>query len=304
MNNDNIKITDINGSRNIHSMAPLLILNNIPLNYLIRNDKDVHVYNINIDKLYNSINDIFPKIDKFIPVGQIYISNDKLKTSFNILMANTGIIPTTNNFEEIKKNVWVAIIRKNNKIIRSIGTIYNINTPDMIIPVFPSFFMKCITEKEFELNCDEYNAYSDIYSDNDYGKWILNKYMLNFGNNKLKEVDNILHNDDTNLGINNISLQFIPLTKKKDDKIKTIILKEKKDPWFSDMKIVGEVALMDQPYKITGKNLENIHNSKKCNIIEKFDDISNDTENINNIIIYVIFIIIIILLIYRLSIHK
>ena len=84
MNND-IKITDINGSRNIHLNVPILILNDIPLSYLIQHDNDIPVFNINIEKLYNSVK---YNIQQFIPIGQIYISNNKLKTCFNILMIN------------------------------------------------------------------------------------------------------------------------------------------------------------------------------------------------------------------------
>lgn len=112
---------------------------------------------------------------------------------------------------------------------------------------------------------------------------------------------------------------------------KTVVLKEKDEPWFLDVDIVGDVLHTTDPHKVTGAvnligtNYGDTDEIKmptnsgcvtddliigysmagkrdKCLGIEKFDDDSEtdvSVTNYNNVIMYIICIIIVVLLLYR-----
>jgi hypothetical protein len=347
MNGYKIDITDILGSIKININTPIIILSNVPKKYLIQSENNQLVYNIDVDNLHNDLESLHKYIDRFIPVGQIYVYGSN-KKFFTILMANTRIVPSTRNFEQIKKNIWVGIIRKNDKVNRSIGTIYSETKPDIMIPVFPDKFLKKIDYMNDDLNQKENNIYANIYSDKIYGKWIIDNYKFNMNKSYLKMIDssgeisnmfvpptiagmqpstsetdsNIMTNaqsvtdseskhigdkrlnrkvyfsaqgaitndancrtqdrnleqisindcnesganqqetnnisamtDDT-LEMNDVSVYsdvFSPLKKSKLAKSgKSLILKEKDEPWFTDSMIVGSAASIADPHKITG----------------------------------------------------
>jgi hypothetical protein len=351
MNGYKIDITDILGSVKININTPIIILSNVPKKYLMQTENNQTVYNIDIDMLHNDLESLHQYIDKFIPIGQIYVygSNKKL---FTIIMANTRIVPSTRNFEQIKKNIWVGIIRKNNKVNRSIGTIYIETKPHITIPVFPDKFLKQIDYMNDDLNRGENNIYANIYSDKTYGRWIIDNYKFNMNKSHLKMIDssgeisnmfipptsdysdyivnsepsigsnvgsnvksmtdkrlnrkvyfsaqgtitndtnNTNNTNDTNyqsrerktkqinecneseskqhlsnnisamsddtleindIEINEINDVFSPLKKSKLIKSgKSLILKEKDEPWFTDSVIVGSAASIADPHKITG----------------------------------------------------
>jgi len=190
MNEYKIYINDILGSNNININTPIIILSNVPKKYLIPIDNSSPIYNIDIDSLQNDLDNRYQIIDRFVPIGQIYIS-DKNKKLFTILLANTQIIPLTQNFEEVDNNIWVGTLRRNNKINRSLGTIASYTKPMISIPVFPTSFLKKIDQDD--LTQPEFNIYRDIYSDETYGRWIINtyKFNINYDTNKthLKMID-------------------------------------------------------------------------------------------------------------------
>jgi hypothetical protein len=199
MNGYKIEINDILGSNKITINTPIIILRNIPKRYLVPYDRKspilddrIHrdIYYVDTVKLQDDLTHRIQFIERFIPVGQVDL-HDGAKT-YTMIMANTRIIPVTNNYEEIKKNVWIATIRKNEKISKSLGTIYSESKPKVMIPVFPASYMKKSDMNQDEIinsKNNELYAYSDIYSDNSHGRWMINKYKFNIDKSHLKMID-------------------------------------------------------------------------------------------------------------------
>lgn len=426
MNGYKIEINDILGSNKITINTPIIILKNIPKRYLVPYDRKspildyrIHgdIYYVDTVKLQDDLTHRIQFIERFIPVGQVDL-HEGAKT-YNMIMANTQIIPVTNNYEEIKKNVWVGTIRKNDKISTSLSTIYSESKPKLMIPVFPKSYIKKSDMNQDEMRnskSKEYYAYSDIYSDNSYGRWIINKYKFNVDKSHLKMIDttgeisdmfiplatlppvtpdNILDDnqndsdkkfsrkvyfttqgdissdpncipprdnmsgmtinqcngiDEDDLLLANfttsdttmdrlVSNQTIYESKKQKNNLlsdaeKSLILKEKDEPWFTKTSIVGDAASNPRPHKITGQcmatdrtvfedsvygNIKETQQSfdsdcavnqpiigysrsqldRKCRGIENFDSEEYDMEYFNNSVMYIICIVIIMLLIYR-----
>ena len=419
MNGYKINITDILGSIKININTPIIILSNVSKKYLIPSQNNQSVYNIDIDTLHNDLESQYQFIDRFIPIGQIYMygSNKKL---FTIIMANTRIIPSTRNFDQIKKNIWIGILRKNDKINRSIGTIYSESRPDFSIPVFPDKFLKKVDDINDDLNRNENNIYANIYSDNIYGRWIIDNYKFNINKSHLKMIDSsgeisnmfipsamvgmnpsassavdmqlpsdyIVNQNSENLRdlnrnnnkrlshkvyfsaqgaitndtnhesrTNNQEATYVSAMPSDDDTIeindnsvysdvfsllqktkltksgKSLILKEKEEPWFTDSMIVGSAASIDDPHKITGHissiedgtlndgtlcdgtvynnvdyeinapytsdNNKKYRDNQKPDSIENFNESETNMDYLNNNIMYIMCIILIILIMYR-----
>jgi hypothetical protein len=290
-----IIITDIIGSKDINKNTPIIIIRNIPSSFLLSTNIE-NIYDVNVDKLYNELEMLIQYISFFIPVGQIYFDsytiNKKGNLTFDIIMANTRIIQTTNSYNEIAQNVWVGIVRKDDKINKSIGTIYSIGKPKYTVPVFPLSYMIPYDDMKNDKNI---NVYKFIYSDKKYGHWILNGYKFNIDRTKLKMIDStgdigIMDIPETNFysykdndrklyftaqgdiandtncipSIDNLSkatlneCNGIKLSKSiygrhgHNKKKMQLVLKENDEPWFLDSTVVGSASEDDEPHKITG----------------------------------------------------
>lgn len=332
----NIIITDILELDKIDNNTPLLIVKNIPSSYLINIDGYNKIYWIDINKLHNTLEKQIKFIYDFVPVGQIKTN----KNIFTTILANTKLIPTTQSYEKIKDGEWVAIIKKNGKINRSIGTFKSIDKPLINMPVFPTNFL----QKYSNINFNN-NTYKDLYSHKSFGKWIFNKYMFNIDKSNLKMIDssgnissmyipvsNInIYNDEkeetnkiffttqgnisndakyiTSMAYDNTSLQdYITVYKNMDNKNrlskknKTLVLREKDNPWFLDYDIVGDAINTHTPHKVTGlttisNNDITLNNNSDIVTLNDnnnniSDDINNDNHN-NSILLIVCFLVLI-----------
>jgi len=401
-----IEITDILGSGNVDQNTPLLVLCDIPKNYLTIVNQQNNIYQVNIDKLNNNMEKRLSFIDKFIPIGMVQLDNNE--KMFNMIFANTRLIPVTSTYlnVDLYKNdspVWYGYIEKKGKINKSVGTIYSESLPKINIPVFPTSFLR-----EIDYERDNIYYYKNIYSDPSYGKWILNAYKFNINRSQLKMIDSsgnlnnlfvpttpkdiitdnnlgdfnrkiyfttqgsivsdtncitpldnlskmtinqcngsnnnlsiplINANDESDLDLNmktdqeNIHFDHKKSSKKKSNwfkKGKTLVLKEKDEPWFLDSSIVGDAINVTDPHKVTGaireqgtidgdndeisqpfvspcKNNQSGYSrydqNKNCNNIEGFtsETDNNDKTNLNNIIICLMVIIILGLIIIKKS---
>jgi hypothetical protein len=192
MNRYGIIASDIMGSKGISINTPIIILYDVPCSYLIPRKIPEHAPNeikylaqyVDIDKLHNDLGHTIHFIEKFYPLGQIVNSYAK---TFNLIMANTRIISTTNIFEEISPDIWIGVVRKDDKISRSLGTIYSIGKPTHTVPVFPSAYLKKNNVNLYEKHFD--SIYKDLYSSDKYGSWMLNKYKFNVDKTNLKMID-------------------------------------------------------------------------------------------------------------------
>lgn len=366
MNIHNIEISDILGSKRININTPVIVLENIPKRYLIsintgRNEVDGIIFNVDYEKLHHDLMNKLQFIDHFIPVGQVIIPFGQ--NTYNMIMANTRIVPTTNNYEEINKNVWVGVMRQRDRMNRSIGTIYSEGKPNMNIPVFPSSFLK--KQDSDDLIQSDFDMYKNIYSDVSHGKYTLNKYKFNVDKTHLRMIDsageisnmfiptatsdiiddnfnnsdkkfnqnvyfttqgsivsdtncvqpmnnmhkatlnecngihiddavisdlsrNIMANDEEMLDLNNISLYqdvFSPNEKKSKllKRGRTLVLKEKDEPWFRNVNIVGEAAMISRPHKVTGVYTDNDRSMFENKTIHNgvVDGTHNDMDVVN-----------------------
>lgn len=175
---DNIVITDINGNYNITASTPIIILYNIPIDYMSLVYDTIYI----VDKqIYKYIKQkIFDDI--FVPVSQIKENSSEL---YNVMFANTTIFPLASYYKEIKQNVWIGKTTISRTLYKTIGTIMSKTKPTIKYPVFPSYML---AKRDYKIN----NIYKDIYSDNSYGKWKLNTNKLTNNNfySKLKMVEN------------------------------------------------------------------------------------------------------------------
>jgi hypothetical protein len=326
MNDNRIKVYDILGSDKINANTPIIILKDVPIWYLSikyngRTPKK-GIYYVDVDKLHNYLEKKYQYIHRFIPVGQVEINNRKKKT-FDIMMANSNIVPTTQSYEPVDKDNWIGIIKNNNKTLRSLGTINSREKPTTAIPVFSESFLR-LDENNYP---EKYG--NDIHTVEKYGKWTLDPYkfiidrshlqMINstgnicnmvlpnlpkdiidesahnrdFEKNMTRKVyfttqgsivsdtncnptgdnmskmslnecnasavstktdTNIGANDDGLLALNDTAYCDTVLDKKSKwiDKRKTVVLKEKDEPWFLDATIVGNVLHTTDPHKVTG----------------------------------------------------
>lgn len=311
----NIIITDILELDKIDNNTPILIVKNIPSSYLI--SIDTNVYWIDINKLHTILAKQIDFIYDFVPIGQIKTN----KNYFTTILANTKLIPTTESYEKIKNNEWVAIIKKQGKINRSVGTFKSVDKPIMNIPVFPITFLQKYNNTSFNNS-----TYKDLYSHKNFGKWIFNKYMFNIDKSNLKMIDssgNIsnMYIPDSNINIYdekeeaskiffttqgnisnddkyiitsaydtaNSSLQEYKIDNKNKllKKNKTLFLREKENPWFLDYAIVGEAINTDNPSKVTGitplSNPLDVMSLNTNNSIPDTDNQTSDNLNTDNL---------------------
>jgi len=310
MTTKNIIITDILELGDINNNTPIIIIKNIPYEYLTNIYNNI--YWIDTSKLYNKLEPQYDFISNFIPVGQIK-TNKKYITS---IFANVKIIPTTKTFEKLKNNDWIAIIKKNNTINRSIGTFKNIDKPNVNIPVFPQNFLQKYINTSYNKN-----NYKDLYSHKKYGKWTLNKYMFNIDKSNLKMIDStgnisnmyipttnnsIFNNDianDTFFSVHgnisnddkyeiqgryeNESLNNFDVLYNKKIKNNKMVLKEKINPWFLDYDIVGDAINTRLPHKVTGITSTDLSITNKDNNIYTNNDAKRNEKHNNYIIIIV-----------------
>lgn len=313
MSSKNIIITDILDSGDIDNNTPIIIIKNISSEYLIKSYNNI--YWIDINKLYNKLEQKIKFIHNFLPVGQIKTN----KKYFTTILANTKLIPTTKTFEKIKNNEWIALIKKNGNINRSIGTFKSIEKPNINIPVFPQKFLQQYTNTSYNKS-----IYKDLYSHKSLGVLILNKYMFNIDKANLKMIDstgdisnmcipdphiNIFNIDTPNKifftaqgnistdGEYNIPNAFDNSTlnnydniidDKKSKNIK-LVLREKDNPWFLDYDIVGNAINTANPHKVIGVS-SSITENNNNDIYTNRDIIINQKHN-NYIIIMMCFLI-------------
>ena len=261
-----MNITDIIGSQNININTPILVLYDVPRYYLIQGTTN----KIDIEKLYNGMANKIYFLNVFIPVGQIIINDTD--TSFNLILANTRIIPITSNYKKIDTDTWIGYIKKNGRINKSIGLYIGKEPPTCMIPVFPPEFLKQSTDQNIKI-------YKNIMSNKKYGRWILDEYQFNLDVSNLRMIDSMGMIGDMNIP-NNTSTRI--------KKGKYVILTDRTNPWFMDVDRVGYRAYDVDADKITG-------------IIETMNNVLvHDTPNThnyyNNMIIITLIIIIIIIL--------
>jgi hypothetical protein len=157
------------------------------------------IYDLDIEKLQNDMINDYEFIGEFISLGQYKLKN---KNNNVVILANTRIIPITNTFEKIKDNVWYGVMKKNNKINKSISVIYSYGYPNIYIPVFSSTFLRRIEDIDGVVMMDDINSiendedisknignmsvestddddYKTLFTIKEYGKHALNKYRFN-----------------------------------------------------------------------------------------------------------------------------
>lgn len=317
MSSKNIIITDILELGDINNNTPIIIIKNIPTEYLIKTYNNI--FWIDIDKLHNKLEKKIHFIYNFIPVGQIKTN----KKYFTSVFANTKLIPTTKTFEKLKNNEWVAIIKKNGNINRSLGSFKSIEKPNKNIPVFPQNFLQKYKNTSYNKS-----IYKDLYSHKSLGCWILNKYMFNIDKSSLKMIDSsgnisnmyipesnthIFNNDITNKiffttqgniandnkyetpdaydnsSIDNYNNIHYIIDNKKIKKNK-LVLREKNNPWFLDYDIVGDAIYTDSPHKVTGLSSISPITEQNSDKYSNNETERNDKHN-NCIIIIVCFLI-------------
>ena len=194
MKGSKITADDIFGSKSININTPIIILHNVSREYLIPTC-NIGIFNVDIDKLQNDLEHRIQFIDRFVPIGQIQIKNNwkNNKNGFGgvtIPMANTRIIHVTNTFDEIAKNVWIGIIRKAGRESRTLGTIKTKGgSPKTTYPVFPSTFLNKLDNYNEDESNSNNDIYANIYSDDSYGRWVLNTYKFNVDKTHLKMID-------------------------------------------------------------------------------------------------------------------
>lgn len=183
MNISKITLTDVMGSKHIDVNTPVIVLYRVPIAFLILINMQENIYDVNTDKLHNSLEKKIQFIHRFLPIGQLQPIN-KTKKYFNIILANTHIIPTATSFELIDRCEWAGYIKKNDNVSRSIGTIHGTTKPNIYIPVFPSSFLKKVDDNDgIDPN------YVDVHSSHKYGRWILIKYKFNIDKTHLRMID-------------------------------------------------------------------------------------------------------------------
>lgn len=204
---DKIIIEDIFGSNDITINTPIIFLHNVSKEYLIPTDtySKNNIYNVNIDKLYNKLEYKIEFLDRYSPVGQIKATWTADKQLYTIPMANTRIFQVTNSYKNIGNNNWIGIIKKGNQVSRTLGTIYSETTPNIAYPIFPTSYLTKLDTDNYMTNAEFVN-YSDIFSDERYGKWILNTYKFNVDKSHIKMIDTM----------GDISNMYIPKSVKRD----------------------------------------------------------------------------------------
>lgn len=183
---------DIFGSKTITINTPVIFLHNVSHEYLLPVCDSI--YTIDTRSLHRDLEDRIQFIDRFVPVGQVYLNWKRNPHNWNgksqvitLPMANTRMIHVTNTYEEIERNVWIGIIRKDDKESRTLGTIRSKGIPKETYPVFPaSFMIKNDTYNEDDVS---YANYVNVYSDPSYGRWMLNPYKFNVDRTHLKMID-------------------------------------------------------------------------------------------------------------------
>ncbi|VBB18413.1 hypothetical protein YASMINEVIRUS_876 [Yasminevirus sp. GU-2018] len=194
MNGVKISVEDIFGSSNININTPVIILRNVSREYLIPITNVVA--ELNTERLHRDLGHRIQFIDRFVPIGQISTINPLAykkssapkKREYVVPMANIRIVHTTNTFEEVRDDVWIGVVRKNDKESRTLGTIASRGSPKTEYPVFPSTFLKRDTSQPEDADVES-EMYRDVYSDDVYGRWTLNLYKFNVDKTHLKMID-------------------------------------------------------------------------------------------------------------------
>uniref|UniRef100_A0A6C0BEW2 Uncharacterized protein n=1 Tax=viral metagenome TaxID=1070528 RepID=A0A6C0BEW2_9ZZZZ len=266
-----IHITDIFGTTEITKNTPIIFVKNVPKMYLTHIINNI--YDVNIDKLHNDIEKSLSFIIYFIPVSQIVLNNDKNRC--DLILANTKIIQTSNNFKHIGKNRWIGGFNTGlDNNFKSLGTYYG--EPKYYVPVFSSIYIVPLNNNNIE--------YTYISSVKEYGHFMLDKYKFNLDKTKIKMIDsmgniNVYHTSnnviklDTNCiyeedNYGKITQNECNATEKK------LFLLENPNPWY--------------------KNIEETHKND-----EIYDILDEEDNNINNKIICIVGISIIVLLLYK-----
>ncbi len=284
MNRSMINITDVMGSKQIDINTPIIILNKVPYSYLVPifirtiqpNTQKKDVYYVDTDKLHNDLEKREQFINRFIPVGQIQIkrssdSNKYHNKWFSVILANIRAVPVTTNFEEISKNTWIGVIRKGDKISRSLGVIHSEKKPVIPIPVFPESFLKKVDFKEFD----------QVKSENTTQK---KNHSLSGST-----IDNILDgalngviNDDDNDDMNNMLMPNGGIENSFNNTYSNI------DPSYSayrnlySTKKYGKWVLSEYKFNINNVNLKMIDSSGRIRNMHIPSKLLKNTSNIQN----------------------
>lgn len=147
-------VVDLLGSPHIYHHTPIIQIK-IKKHQLKLIDKNRNVYEVNVKKLRTVLNNNY---GIFLPVGLVQLNG----TDTTILMANKNIITFSNTFERIAPDVWIG---KTTDGKQSLGT-FPYCPKNMQVPVFSADSLIRVDKHEKEYN---------IYSDNAYGHWILDK---------------------------------------------------------------------------------------------------------------------------------
>jgi hypothetical protein len=188
--------------------TPILNIN-IGADFLRRVDSRKDIYEIDIDLIRKVLNTKFihlfensKHIDDYVSVGQIdrrsrghadsdsdsdtNSDTDSIEytedPNISIILANTRIVPQTNRYKEIKKNIWLAESVMSGTKMRSVGTIYSCKKdgPDSFTPIFPVAYLKRVSG-------DEPNY--AIYSDQAHGRYTLNDTALNIDKKNMRMIN-------------------------------------------------------------------------------------------------------------------
>lgn len=104
------------------------------------------------------------------------VDGDEPKTvsiqHISTILVNTRIVPMSNEYVKIGKNIWIADTTTNNIRMRSLSTIYSEKRPEFSIPVFPLSFLERVS------SADNRSSY-ELFSDKSYGVYVLNDTALN-----------------------------------------------------------------------------------------------------------------------------
>ena len=219
---ENIVIADIDGQYNINSSTAIIILYNVPIEYLTLIYETIYTPD---KELYKYIKHKLSSYNLFMPIGQI---KENPTEQYNIVYANTSIYPLSTDYKEIKKNIWVGTTTIKKILYKTIGTIMSKTKPIKQYPVFPSYML---TKRNFKVN----NIYKDIYSDSSYGRW---------------KLDNTKHTIIKQPSI----MQYYKINSK-------LKMTENKNPWYYNNDIMGGGANIKEAYKITGKTNKKYDNS-------------------------------------------
>lgn len=288
--------TTINDSNHLIMCIHMNIKSSKKNNYFYLLDPKQHIYRINNSILIKYIVTKYPQLangdnnlNNYIPLGDMVIKPNT--QNIIVLLANKLFIPSTKTYERFNNsNLWSGVIRKGDRICRSLGLIMSKNQPTHTVPVFPNEYIIQTTKQHIDHN---------LVTTKEYGYFILNKHLLT---NKLIQNTNIDTNNllDDDMINHNLFDQKNTLPRNR----KRLLLHEKKNPWFNDPVIIGnDLANEPQSHKITGINtithsIQNIFETPTQSVQPIQADQIN---NLNNMFIIILVILLIILIICRIA---